>query len=318
MIYEFFPAVHVYELCPNYIFEDSVFSRVTFQDLGIMSSELLAAELNQKDQVLCIVNSRKAAKDLFSMMEGDGIFHLSTNMYPIHRKRVLGEIRTRLREGLTCRVVSTSLIEAGVDIDFPVVYRQVCGLDSILQAGGRCNREGKKTQTESKVLVFDLDCGSPELFSMQIAAYREMMKQYKDISSKEAVKFYFELLFYLKGEDSLDQKHILKRLEEENLPFESISNDLHLIDSNTRTLYIRVEENENEIKMLKNGFANKQDYRKLGLYGINIYEYEFRKLMDRYAITVLNNGNCVLDDMTLYNNETGLNIELEFGQAIFV
>ena len=91
-----------------------------------------------------MVNSRKAAQAIFAKLPEEGSFHLSTLMVPEHRRAVLEEIRRRLNDGLPCRVVSTSLIEAGVDVDFPAVYRELAGLDSILQAAGRCNREGKR------------------------------------------------------------------------------------------------------------------------------------------------------------------------------
>ena len=94
--------------------------------------------------MLCIVNSRKAAQRIFERLPQEGSFHLSTLMIPVQRQKILEEIRERLKAGLPCRVVSTSLIEAGVDVDFPAVYREMAGLDSILQAAGRCNREGKR------------------------------------------------------------------------------------------------------------------------------------------------------------------------------
>ncbi|BDP43474.1 CRISPR-associated helicase/endonuclease Cas3 (plasmid) [Deinococcus aetherius] len=103
----------------------------------------LAAELLTHRQVLCIVNTRQHAHDLFGLLGKDeGHFHLSTNMCPVHRKRELASIRERLKAGLPCRVVSTQLIEAGIDVDFPRVYRAMGPLEAIVQAAGRCNREG--------------------------------------------------------------------------------------------------------------------------------------------------------------------------------
>lgn len=104
----------------------------------------LAAELNGHEQVLCIVNTRQHAHDLYTLLgEDEATFHLSTNLVPAHRKRELDVIRTRLKTGLPCRVVSTQLIEAGIDVDFPRVYRAMGPLEAIVQAAGRCNREGK-------------------------------------------------------------------------------------------------------------------------------------------------------------------------------
>ncbi|MGE4331265.1 CRISPR-associated endonuclease Cas3'' [Diaphorobacter sp.] len=108
----------------------------------------LAAQLGAEDCVLAIVNTRKAARELQRLMP-EGTLHLSALMCGAHRKDVIAEIKQRLqakREGRDLRplrVVSTQLVEAGVDIDFPVVYRALAGLDSIVQAAGRCNREGR-------------------------------------------------------------------------------------------------------------------------------------------------------------------------------
>ena len=112
-------------------------------------SEELAGRLAEAEQVLCIVNTRKRAQQVYEGLPEEGRFHLSTLMIPTDREETLNVIRARLRNGQVCRVVSTSLVEAGVDVDFPSVWRELAGLDSILQAAGRCNREGKRAPEES-------------------------------------------------------------------------------------------------------------------------------------------------------------------------
>ena len=114
----FYPQVQIQELCPQVGDYFQKFQRVTYRDGGFLSEDALAAELQQHNQVLCIVNTRKAAQSLYALLPQDGRFHLSTLMYPAHRRQVLDTVRQRLKEGLPCRVVSTSLIEAGVDVDF--------------------------------------------------------------------------------------------------------------------------------------------------------------------------------------------------------
>ena len=104
-----------------------------------MEDDALAEGLSEHRQVLCIVNSRKAAQSIFARLPQEASFHLSTLMVPAQRQTLLDEIRRCLKAGKPCRVVSTSLIEAGVDVDFPAVYRELAGLDSVLQAAGRCN-----------------------------------------------------------------------------------------------------------------------------------------------------------------------------------
>src|SRR5690606_27120656 len=111
-------------------------------------------EVSQREQVLCIVNNRRHARALYeSIREQDGALHLTTLMYAKHRHQVLEEVRKRLKEGKPVRLVSTSLIEAGVDVDFQCVLRSEAGLDSIAQAAGRCNREGKRKLEDSETLI---------------------------------------------------------------------------------------------------------------------------------------------------------------------
>jgi len=112
----------------------------------------LAQRLKQHDQVLCVVNTRQDCHDLFELMP-EGTIHLSALMCGEHRSSVISDIKQRLRDGAPIRVISTQLVEAGVDIDFPVVYRAIAGLDSIAQAAGRCNREGRLEKGEIHVFV---------------------------------------------------------------------------------------------------------------------------------------------------------------------
>lgn len=154
----------VTELCPQTAQLYDCFRRVHFRQTGKLEDETLAARLAEHDQVLCIVNSRKAAQSIFDKLPREGSYHLSTLMVPAQRKTRIEEIKVRLLKGEPCRVVSTSLIEAGVDVDFPAVYRELAGLDSILQAAGRCNREGKRPAKESVVTVFERTELPPVLF----------------------------------------------------------------------------------------------------------------------------------------------------------
>lgn len=123
-------------------------TKVQWPDLDQRTSwEELAENLKTHERVLCVVNLKRHALDLFDKLKGQGcneddLFHLSTNMCPEHRKDVLGEVRNRLEKSKACRLISTQCIEAGVDVDFPTVFRAWGPLDSIAQAAGRCNRNG--------------------------------------------------------------------------------------------------------------------------------------------------------------------------------
>lgn len=149
LLHTYAPGCPVTELCSQTAGLYGKFRRVCFRQAGTLTDEALAEELSGQKQVLCIVNSRKAAQTVFARLPREGSFHLSTLMVPAQRQALLREIRQRLKDGLPCRVVSTSLIEAGVDVDFPAVYRELAGLDSVLQAAGRCNREGNRRQMKA-------------------------------------------------------------------------------------------------------------------------------------------------------------------------
>ena len=155
LLHTYAPDCPVTELCPQTAALYDRFRRVTFRQAGTLTDEALAEQLSEQRQVLCIVNSRKAAQSLYALLPSEGSYHLSPLMVPAQRQALLGEIRERLRRDEPCRVVSTSLIEAGVDVDFPAVYRELAGLDSVMQAAGRCNREGKRPADESVVTIFE-------------------------------------------------------------------------------------------------------------------------------------------------------------------
>ncbi|MGH8629281.1 MAG: CRISPR-associated endonuclease Cas3'', partial [Burkholderiales bacterium] len=157
-----FPALEA-ELQPREIAPDppTLYARLRRVRLDVRPEDVratwpeLAAELAAAPQMLCVVDRRRYAVELFQELKQRapvGSFHLSTRLCGAHRSRRLSEIRQRLADGLPTRVVSTQLIEAGVDVDFPLVYRVAGGLDAIAQAAGRCNREGR--MAEGRVVVF--------------------------------------------------------------------------------------------------------------------------------------------------------------------
>lgn len=314
----FYPKLDIHELCPKEIYRSSVFRRVTFQKEGRLSWTELAQKVSAHPQVLCIVNSRAGAQKLYELLEGEGTFHLSTLMFPAHRQQVLDEIRQRLKRNQLCRVVSTSLIEAGVDVDFPVVFREESGLDSILQAAGRCNREGKRDYRSSVVTVFSSEDKTPPLFSIPIAAARKTMQYFDDISDPAAIRYYFQELLDLKGTAAQDKEQILNVIEKELFPFETVANRFHLIDSPTRTVYIPLGEGAQLTDRLQSGEHSLSLMRQLGRYGVSVYEQHFNALLEAAAITIVDGGNSVLNDLTLYSGKTGLSLKADSGKALFV
>lgn len=306
------------ELCPEAVRKNDIFRRVTFRKAGKITWEELGEMLEEQQQVLCIVNSRKNANQIYQILEGEGTFHLSTLMYPEHRRKVLGEIRKRLATGEVCKVIATSLIEAGVDVDFPAVFREEAGLDSILQAAGRCNREGKWSNTESIVTIFQAESRPPQLFAIPIGAARSVLSHREDIASEEAIHEFFTELLDLKGEDAQDKKQILKRMESGDFPFKSIAEEFKLIENDVKTIYISREENKILISRLRQGERTKELFRELGQYGVSVYKQHYEALYQAGDIEILDAEAILLTNESLYSEETGLSLDADFGKALFI
>ena len=315
---EFAPEIPIREICPMAEAHWESFRRVSFQQAGTLSWMDLATRLQQQEQVLCVVNTRRAAREVFHQLSGSGNFHLSTLMYPAHRKRILDEIRRRLRDGLPCRVVSTSLIEAGVDVDFPAVYRELSGLDSILQAAGRCNREGKRPPEDSIVTIFQGEDPPPRLFETSIGAGKIVLDHCQDVSSRAAIHTYFSTLLDLKGAEAQDAHHILPLMESEFFPFRTVAERFHLIESPTTTVYLPLEEGAGLVELLRSGQYSRTLYRRLGQYGVSVYPQHLAALEQAGALEHLEDGSVVLRDIGLYTQTTGLTLEPSGGNALFI
>ncbi|WP_290172668.1 helicase-related protein, partial [uncultured Dubosiella sp.] len=151
----------VEEICPSVQNQFDFFQRTTYENLGIFSSDALVDRLEKEHCAMCIVNTRKIAQDLYKSLKDkvpeEILFHLSTTMHKVDREKTLEMIRSRLKNGQKVILIATSLVEAGVDLDFDTVFRQMAGLDSIIQAGGRSNREGKRNKEDSKTYIFELE-----------------------------------------------------------------------------------------------------------------------------------------------------------------
>lgn len=180
--------------------------RVTVEHVGLLDDAALAERLTAATQALCIVNNRAHARALYDAIAGaEGARHLTTLMYPAHRSKVLAEIKADLAAGRPCRLTATSLIEAGVNVDFPVVYRAAAGIESIAQAAGRCNREGRHRAEDSRVVVFEAQgWNAPPELDQFAATAKNVLRQFDDPLSLDAVEAYFREMYWLKGEAALD------------------------------------------------------------------------------------------------------------------
>lgn len=187
--------------------------RVQVHRAGLLGDEQLVERLAVERAALCIVNTRPHAATIYDALVAqfgspDGCYHLSTFMCAQHRRDALATIRQRLKEGRACRLISTQLIEAGIDVDFPVVYRAPAGFDSIAQAAGRCNREGKLPELGC-VFVFDTEAPPPPGMLRQTAqTARELFDDHPDPLTPSAVEAYFRL-FYWSRQHEWDKNGVL-------------------------------------------------------------------------------------------------------------
>lgn len=213
--------------------------RVTIERAGAMDNADLAAALEETRQGLAIVNSRKHALALFREAQAaglEGLVHLTTRQYAAHRREILADVRQRLRDGAPCRVIATSLVEAGVDVDFPKVWRAEAGLDSIAQAAGRCNRERRRPVAESIVTVFGApDYPPPSEIKGLIADTARMAGKHDDLLAPAAIAAYFEEVYWRVGIKGLDRKAILDRFRMDrtgtDFAYRSVAADFRMIES---------------------------------------------------------------------------------------
>ncbi|MEQ1756210.1 MAG: CRISPR-associated helicase Cas3' [Micropepsaceae bacterium] len=242
------PVLPVREIAPNPQQLYQKLRRVRVANVGALGDADLLGRLQSHDKVLCIVNNRVHAREVFDALKGSGTkgaTHLSTTMTATHRRSVLAQIRIDLKAGQPVRLVSTSLVEAGVDISFPFVYRAVAGIDSIAQAAGRCNRNGELGPDGGQLFVFDPGEATgrrppPELKQFAETA-TSVMAKHPDPLTLEAVHAYFGELFWRRGDDQLDAANVgsmqgvMRALRDGQgrleFPFESIAHGFNLIET---------------------------------------------------------------------------------------
>lgn len=318
----FFKGRTAVELCPRKEEQFRFFERAVFQNIGTITEDDLVERLEKEYQALCIVNTRKRAQAIYRRLGGEGVYHLSTTMYPMHRRRVLDQIRERLQAGERCVLVSTSLVEAGVDLDFRSVYRQLAGIDSMIQAAGRCNREGRRKAEESTVSIFQFE--EKENIPgqrQQIDVTKILIAENRDLSSLESIEEYFRRLYHFRGE-SLDKKKIMEEFQKRVYNFAAVGKRFKLIEENTKTVFVpREEEAKQLLQQLKYQGYTKAGMRKAGQYCIQIYERDFENLYGAGMVRPVSENMedfYELVNETQYTEETGLALDADAGMAIML
>jgi CRISPR-associated endonuclease/helicase Cas3 len=285
--------------------------RVRFRiptDLNQSTSwEELAEELSQEEQVLCIVNkARTDCRELHAQMP-EGTLHLSGLMCGQHRSDKIAEIKQRLKNQEPLRVISTQLVEAGVDVNFPVVYRALAGLDSIAQAAGRCNREGKLSKL-GKVVVFVPPSRPPASLKIAADLGKESLRGNPgNPLSLDGFARYFQQLYWSKGK-GLDRHNILSHFipnPQWAFAFRSAAEQFHLISDDTESLLVPYK-NEDLLEHLKHNKLDRWLLRKLQRYTVNVYPEELRRLQQSGSAVEVLPGLSVLRDPGSYHLEKGL------------
>ena len=238
----------VRELAPDPPSLHQQLARVTIAHEGTFSDDDLCDDLAQTEQGMVIVNSRKHALDLFQQAREagmEGVVHLTTRQYAAHRLRIIEDVKQRLSESSPCRLIATSLVEAGVDLDFPKVWRAEAGLDSVAQAAGRCNREGKRDITDSIVTVFQpAEHKSPAEVGQLAGDMERIIGRHDDLLSPEAMEDYFQEVYWRKGEglgDDFLQKFKMSK-HGTSFSFREVGETFSLIQSGLESVIIAQEE----------------------------------------------------------------------------
>ena len=294
------------------------FKKGDFLNVGDISEEGLLEQAMQKPAALIVVNKRSTAAKLYDLLPGSvgEKYHLSTYMTAFDRKRVIDEIKKKLdalykeypdpEKAPPSRriiVVSTSLIEAGVDLDFFTVYRELSGLDSILQAGGRCNREGKRRN--AAIYIFNF--GKPST-DARVNTAKALLEKYDDISSPECIEKYYEIIYKF-NDEFIREMSIAKDVHGfDSVPFADYAKNFRMIDSNTVAVAVECDE-ESKALMTQLKAAGFTNHRKLQKYMFSVYEYELKMLID-IGVVKEYGGIWCLTDSNRYSSEKGISFEM--------
>lgn len=295
------------------------FQKCTYHNLGEINCEKLLEKAAGYSSSLIIVNKKAKARELYKMCTGQK-FHLSTYMiacdrsYVIHKiKDALHQLENDFSEGdfipkdRRITIISTSLIEAGVDLDMHVVFRELNGLDSILQSGGRCNREGKRSNGETFVFCFKEE-STRAYADERINLTEGLLKKYPDISCKEAVKEYYDRLFFLK-KDEIENQSISQRSSAlESIPFKEYAEDFEIINSYHESIV--VAKDEKSLNIIENmRYSGVGSARKLQRYVCSVNRKEFEDLYRQHVIEDYGTGIWCLTNNDYYDENLGITFE---------
>lgn len=300
------------------------FDRVDYHlEPQTVTSQELADRLAAEHSVLCVLNSRKDAGQVYRALRdlpqvnAYEVIHLSRSMCSAHLRRAIETIKVRMREGKPTKVISTQLIEAGVDLDFPCVWRAHSGLGSIIQAGGRCNREGKM-ERRGQVFVFSLADGSRPFGNIARGCnatkilLHKLSNKITDPTDPEVIAKYYRL--YFKDIPDFDTEGIEKDLTEdpEDINFESAAERFKLIDDEGTFPVIvpYMEEGKALVRKIRNPeILTREDYHRMQEYSVSLRQGDYSTLLGHGNIEQIPWGEdfiSVLVDDECYDSVAGV------------
>lgn len=309
------------ELAPNPQGLAQQLKRVRISKGHTLDDDELINALSEHEQALVIVNSRKHALQLYQRAKQaglDGLIHLTTRQYAAHRRKILAQVRQDLTDQKPCRLIATSLVECGVDVDFPCVWRAETGLDQIAQAAGRCNREGKRPIDQSVVTVFKAKDNPPPREIAQLAAdFARIADKHDDLLSPDAMRDYFKEVFWRKGPEQLDEKKILGQFNlsgpQTLFNYQTAARDFRMIESGLVPVIINDNETVGQILGRLNAAEASpgKAARELQPYIVQVPPRSLDELRNNGRVAFFRQDLWgsqfeVLEDPSLYQRETGL------------
>ena len=295
--------------------------RVEVRHLGKQTDDQLSSLLLQEQSALCIVNTRGHASRLYDKIAAGSdaaeCFHLSTWMCGEHRRHVLQKVRDRLKEGKPCRVVSTQLVEAGVDLDFPAVYRAEAGFDSIAQAAGRCNREGKLPM--GFTYVFEAEERPPKGLLLTAAdTAKELHSLHPNPLDPTAVEAYFRHFYWMKKPE-WDKHGVMKTMDIDHergrllFQFREMADAYRIIRDDQLPVLVPYSDDPSADNAMWDKLAsNKVPFlpqRDMQPYLVSVRKRAVEQMQQRGFLTEHESGVWILHNRSLYSREKGLNPE---------
>ncbi|MEO6381713.1 MAG: CRISPR-associated endonuclease Cas3'', partial [Nitrobacter sp.] len=312
------------ELAPDPLRLHRELKRTTQRHAGVMTDAELVAEFSASTQGLIIVNSRQHALLLYWAGQAarlDGLIHLTTRQTAADRRIILKRVRDDLTAGRPCRVVATSLIEAGVDVDFPQAWRAQAGIDQMMQAAGRINREGKRPVAVSILTIFKPAEAKPpvEIAGLIDDSGRALSAMTgADMFSPRVIEAYFREVYWRK-DAGLDKHNVMGAFGIHPLsggtdfPFRSVAEKFRLIESGMAPVIIaRDDAAKAVLAALKGGLPPGRAARGLQSHVVQVPPRDFQKLLTNGHVRYVEGFGdqfAVLMHEELYTPEVGLNWE---------